>query len=281
MSEGADAGLVEAVGVDVPEFARTYEKFMQAMMKAAQGGAASLTPLGQTVRDFLGVEITSVDPVTEHYPAHQVVDLDFAAQHLVEVNGGELVGITGADRMHIDSFQEFLLQAHWGFETGPVSYTRVATGPRTDRRVVSIGLSMLRLNGTPLVALHRGANPRYGRDQYTLEVLCPDPAVVDDYLRLLAELMTAHSVLRGQVISFQPDYFDRHNPGSQLRFLERPEVSAAQVILPDGSGSGSPATSSASAPSGRPSRPPVSTSNEASCSTDRPAPGRRTWSGTC
>jgi len=41
-------------------------------------------------------------------------------------------------------------------------------------------------------------------------------------------------VLRGQVISFQPDKFDQHDAGSALRFLERPSVSAEQVILPDG-----------------------------------------------
>lgn len=219
---------------DVAEFAYTFSSFMEAMIRATQGGLNSLTPLGQAVQDFLGVELGTVDPVTEHYPQHQVVDLDYAAQQLVERNGGTVVGVTGADRMHVDSFQEFLMQSHWNYDVGPVGYTRIATGPTTDRRVIAIGISMQRLDGVPLVAMHRAANPRFGREQYALEVLCPEPAVVDRYLQLLTDLMTEHSVLRGQVISFAVDHFEHHDPGSTLRFLERPDVTAEQVILPDG-----------------------------------------------
>jgi hypothetical protein len=93
---------------------------------------------------------------------------------------------------------------------------------------------MLMLDGVSLAVMHRGANHRYGREEYTLEVLCPEPEVVDHYLSRLAELMSAHSVLRGQAISFSADHFERHDPGSKLRFLERPAVTASQVILPDG-----------------------------------------------
>jgi hypothetical protein len=126
------------------------------------------------------------------------------------------------------------MQSHWNYRVGPVSYARVATGPTTDRRVIMIGISMLQLDGVPLVAMHRAANKRFGRDEYALEMLCPEPAVVDRYLTLITELMTEHSVLRGQVISFQADHFEHHDPGSTLRFLERPDVTADQVILPDG-----------------------------------------------
>jgi ATP-dependent 26S proteasome regulatory subunit len=46
--------------------------------------------------------------------------------------------------------------------------------------------------------------------------------------------MAEHSILRGQVISFQRNDFDYHAPGSALTFLPRPTVTAEQVILPDG-----------------------------------------------
>jgi hypothetical protein len=136
--------------------------------------------------------------------------------------------------MHVDSFLEFLLDGGSGYDTGPVSYARVATGPRSDRRVISFGVSMFTFGGASLAVLHRASNRQYGRDSYTLEVLCPDPLVVDSYLARLRELMATHSVLRGQVISFQPDDFNYHDPGSGLRFLERPDVPAEQVILPTG-----------------------------------------------
>jgi predicted AAA+ superfamily ATPase len=221
--------------IDVNQFARAFQKFLQQMEKASEMGGDRLTPLGHTVTEFLGVDLNSVDPVAEEFVAHQVVDVDYAARRLVEENGGEVVGVTGSHRIHVDSFLEFLMQSHFAsFEAGPVSYTRVATGPKSDRRVISFGLSMLRMDDVPLAVLHRGANRHYGRENYTLEVLCPDVATVDRYLSRLRELMAAHSVLRGQVISFQPNNFDMHDAGNPLQFLQRPTVSAEQVILPAG-----------------------------------------------
>ncbi len=56
----------------------------------------------------------------------------------------------------------------------------------------------------------------------------------DGFLAAVRERMAQLSVLRGQVISFAPDDFSYHAPGSELTFLRRPEVSAEQVILPPG-----------------------------------------------
>lgn len=219
---------------DIAAFARTYQRFMEAMTREAGLGADQLTPLGRTVQDFLGVDLNTVDPVTEEFLPHQSVDVDWAAHRLMQESDGELTGVTGTHRVHVDTFLELLINPHLGFRAGPVSYTRVATGPASDRRVVSFGLSRYVLGGVPLIVLHRAANRQYGREMYTLEVLCPEPTVVDGYLHRLRELMAAHSVLRGQVISFQPDNFDMHDAGSSLRFLDRPEVRAEEVILPDG-----------------------------------------------
>jgi ATP-dependent 26S proteasome regulatory subunit len=41
-------------------------------------------------------------------------------------------------------------------------------------------------------------------------------------------------VLRGQIISFAKDNFSYHSAGAELTFLPRPDVSAEQVILPEG-----------------------------------------------
>jgi hypothetical protein len=219
--------------LDVNQFARSFQNFLEAMTQAA-GGGGRLTSLGETLRDFLGVEFNSVDPVTEEFLPHQAVDVDYAARRLVEEQKGELIGVSGPHRVHVDSFLEFLVHAHFQYEVGPVSYTRVATGPSSDRRVISFGVSMLRMDGVPLAVLHRAANRQFGRESYTLEVLCPESEVLDRYLSRLRDLMASQSVLRGQVISFQPDQFDQHDAGNALRFLERPSVSAEQVILPEG-----------------------------------------------
>ena len=117
---------------------------------------------------------------------------------------------------------------------GPVVYERRASGPDTDRRIVGLGFGEIQLEGVPLVWLQRAANPQYGRERYTVELLCPDRAVTDRFLARTHALMGELSLLRGQVVSFAPNPFDYHAAGAELTFLHRPDVSAEAVILPEG-----------------------------------------------
>lgn len=219
---------------EIAAFARRYTAFVEAMASAATGGPHSLSPLGERVAEFLGVPLSEVDPITEQFPPHQVVDLDLALEHLTAEHGGERIGVSGLHRAHLESFAEFLYRSHVSFEVGPISYTRVPAGPDRDRRVVAFGIALLRIDGVPLVWLQRGANRQYGREYYTVEVLCPELAVAERCLERLRTLMRELSVLRGQIISFHSDDFDYRGPGFGLRFLARPEVSAEDVVLPPG-----------------------------------------------
>jgi DNA polymerase III delta prime subunit len=88
--------------------------------------------------------------------------------------------------------------------------------------------------GVPLVWLQRAATPQFGRDRYTLELLCADPEVADRFLSNLRTRMGELTVLRGQIISFAGNAFDYSGAGSELTFLRRPPVSKDQVILPEG-----------------------------------------------
>ena len=74
----------------------------------------------------------------------------------------------------MDSFADYLTHTFGSsFGLGSVAYERKSTGPDTDRRVVRFGLGQVRIDGVPLMWLQRTAQPRYGRELYTLEVLCP------------------------------------------------------------------------------------------------------------
>ena len=64
--------------------------------------------------------------------------------------------------------------------------------------------------------------------------MSPNSETADRFLRELRETMARVSILRGQIISFATDAFSYHAPGAAMTFLPRPEVSADQVILPDG-----------------------------------------------
>jgi hypothetical protein len=176
----------------------------------------------------------AVEPVVESFLPHQVVDVDIAVESLLDELGGVRRGVLGQHRMHVDSFAELLTSRHGEARLGPVSYARERTGPDTDRRVVTYGMGELLLDGVPIVFLQRSAARHHGRERYTLELLSPDSAAADAFLHLLHDAMARLSTLRGQVISFAPDPFDYDGSGGDLRFLRRPDVSADQVVLPDG-----------------------------------------------
>ena len=218
---------------DLTEFASTFQRFLEAM--ANESHTSSLTEIGREVAEFLGVSLSEVDPLVETVPPHQVVDVDAALDRVRAEHGGRLIGVSGgAHRTGLDSFAEFLEQSHWNFRTGAVAYVRMPTGPDSDRRVVSFGITLVTIDDEPVVWLQRTPSPQYGREQFTLEVLARRPAVAEALLAQVRALMAEHSLLRGQVISFQRNEFDYHAPGGDLTFLRRPEVSADQVILPAG-----------------------------------------------
>ena len=220
---------------EIADFARSYHAFTEAMTKALEADASELTPLGEHVRDFLGVDPNSIEPVSENFPAHQVVDIDLALEALLAELAGTRHGIRGPNRGHVDSFADYLTHTFGSsFGLGSVAYERKSTGPDSDRRVVGFGLGQVRIDGVPLMWLQRTAQPRYGRELYTLEVLCPQAEVTEAFLARVRDLMAELSVLRGQVISFATNHFDYQEPGSDITFLRRPQVRADQVILPDG-----------------------------------------------
>jgi predicted AAA+ superfamily ATPase len=192
-----------------------------------------LSEIGRHVQSFLGVPLADVQPISETFPPHQVVDLDLALDSLITQYAGGRRGVAGSHRVHVDSFSEFLL-GMMGFRLGAVAYERRPTGPDSDRRVVAFGMGEIRFHGTPLVWLQRSASPQYGRDRYSLDVMCPDGDVTDRFLSELHQRMAELSILRGQVISFAADDFSYHAAGAKLTFLRRPEISAAEVILPEG-----------------------------------------------
>jgi hypothetical protein len=219
---------------EITAFARSYQAFQEAMARAAGAGGTELTPFGQHVQDFLGVPLHEVEPVTESFPPHQTIDVDLALEAVLAEHAGTRRGISGSHRDHVESLHDFLTDYFGSFAVGPVGFERKATGPDSDRRVVALGVGEVRIDGVPLIWLQRTASPRGGRIRYTLEVLCPNLATADRFLSQVRERMAQLSILRGQVISFVVNDFDYHEAGSDLTFLRRPQVSAEEVILPDG-----------------------------------------------
>ena len=219
---------------EVVAFARSYEAFTEAMTAAVEGERSGLTPVGEEIQAFLGVPLNEVEPVSESFPPYQTINVDLALESLLVEHGGTRRGVQGRDRGDADTIMDILTHAYVSFTAGPVSYERKATGPDTDRRVVSLGIAEITFRGAPLVWLQRTPQPRYGRGRYSLDVLSPDAQTADNFLAEVRERMAQLSLLRGQVISFAVHKFDFEDSGADLTFHPRPEVTADQVVLPEG-----------------------------------------------
>lgn len=192
--------------------------------------AVRRTPLGDTISEHLGADASQVAVVSESIADHRLVDADIALETLTGTHGS-LIGIGGGEQRLHQSFAELIANPYARFQPGPVDYSERASGPDSTRRVVAMGIWLLTFAGEPLAILQRAASPRSGRDSAALEIVANDHEVTDAFLRRLRELMIEKSVLRGQVLSFQPTQFGRE---AGATFLPRPRVSADEIVLADG-----------------------------------------------
>lgn len=193
--------------------------------------SAERTPLGDELSAHLGVDARELPVVFEAIADHRLVDADIALELLASESAARLIGVAGGEqRLHV-ALPDLVANPHFRFAPGAVDYAERATGPSSTRRVVSLGVWLLAHAGTPLVVVQRAALPQAGRTTATLEVMGADAEAVSRFIERLRALMIEHSVLRGQVLSFVPTEYGRE---AGATFLERPEVAASDIILPDG-----------------------------------------------
>jgi hypothetical protein len=213
-------------------FLETVRRFMDELVLVPRPQLETRTPLGDLVQDFLQTEVAALPLVTEDVPSHRLVDADVALDELGGDSASSVIGVTGGQQREHSSFPELLSSPFVKFAPGPVDYITGATGPDTERRVVSFGVRLLSVDGHRVAVLQRSARPEFGRNSARLEILAAEEDGAAALLRALRGLMLERSVLRGHVLSFSGNDF---GPGAAgVDFLVRPQVPASDVILPDG-----------------------------------------------
>jgi hypothetical protein len=224
----------ESAGFDETQsrFVETFRRFMDELINVPRSRDEKPTPLGQVVQEFLGSDIRSLPLVTESLPPHRLVDADLALEALAESADSRLLGVTGGQQREHSSLPELLNHSFAAFAPGPVDYVTSATGPDSQRQVVSFGLRLLTVGGHRVAVLQRSARPEFGFAAARLEILAADAAGSELLLTELRRLMQERSVLRGQVLSFTANEHG-HGVGGAT-FLPRPKVAAADVVLSPG-----------------------------------------------
>lgn len=214
------------------DFLKDLHRLVQRLNRMPEAEDAPLTPLGERVADHLGADPTGLPMVSESVPPHRLVDLDLALDALAG-DDAEVLGLRGGRHLRHEEFAGLLASPYARIQPGPVEYVSVPTGPDTSRQTKSTALHLFRVDGMPVAALQRAADPQTGRETATLDVVAASPEVASGLLAEVRRLMAELSVVRGNVVSFARGEFGHHGIG-KMTFLERPTVTADQVILPDG-----------------------------------------------
>ena len=117
------------------------------------------------------------------------------------------------------------------FPAGSVEYAEAPVGP--GRTLACIDFAVLIINSPrgPLAAfLHRGEqNPFQRASDIELQIAAADRALAEELIADLRALIERHDVYRGQVITVESS-----PEGTRLVFVQRPEMDAGELVLPDG-----------------------------------------------
>ncbi len=200
-------------------------------MPAPSGGS----PLSAALREHLGREPHLLAVVSAPVPPHRLVDADIALSEVADADpDASMIGVAGDARHHM-SFGDLLQSVHGpSASVGQVDYDRMPTGPGPDdqRQVVTSGIRLFHFDGRPVAVRQQGANPQFGRETGSLEVLSEDRELSDALMARVQALMDERSVIRGQVVTFGSDPYGPALAG--VSFVARPTVDAASVVLPPG-----------------------------------------------
>ena len=215
----------------VTEFARAFQRFAEAMSRAAQADVVS--PLRTLLDRHLGVDSSTLSVVSTAFPSYDHVNLQVAMTAFLAKSGRshELVGLTGQQR-HYSSLSDLLETAHMvGVSIGAPDFVRFATGPTTSLDCVQFGLYLIEDRGTRLAIMMRGPSEHGDQPGVNIELLCADTAHVASVVEEIGHLMVEHNVFRRQVIAFGETEMGHRGIG-MLVFYPRPRMSPDELILP-------------------------------------------------
>jgi cell division protease FtsH len=218
-------------GIDLPAFAKAFTRLMEEVHRVAPREQASR--LARSIKSHLGVDPAPLPIVEEGFADSDHPNVQLAMERLA-AEGGEwkLLGLP-VDVLHWSGFGLSNLaspvQHGPSFEAVAPAYVNVPIGVDETLPCVTIGIWLLRHEGTPLVVLTSLGDPHHGSSGLKVEVMC---AARDDAVSCLARLRAlAHelNVYRGKVLSFNFSEWGAFG----LEFHRLPQLTRDDLILPE------------------------------------------------
>ena len=202
----------------------------------AQARADERPTFRSIVGDHLECRVEDLPITEEVWPGYEHVNVQSALDTWLAGAGREhrIVGLT--DYRHRGQFGlgDLLgdgVHALHGPRPGGITRVARASGPSgATRECLRSALVLVEEGEDRLAALVRGPDHEMDNNGTRVEVVATDDEVVRRFTATLRRLVVEQNVYRGHVVSFGNDMFGER--GSLLRFVERPEVSDAELILP-------------------------------------------------
>jgi GNAT superfamily N-acetyltransferase len=232
------AGSDGQAGLDPrPELADVARLARRLVQRAVSVARAEDAPAQRLLRDHLGPAAATVPVVGGAWPAYDHVNVQAGLDAWL-ADGGRahhLAGLTGFRHTEFglaDLTQPGSCCDQLG--VGSVATSALSAGPdgRT-RACVQCGLYLVDDEGTRFALLLRGPEDRGPSEEVSLEVAAAEQAAAPRVLSEIRQLAVDRNVFRGHVITFGGEVFGRgRDRGAMLRFLDRPQLDRAEVVLP-------------------------------------------------
>jgi hypothetical protein len=213
--------------------------------------ASALVALVETAKDRIRAEgrSTLVDKISAHVgcPLAEILTVGMEAGSWEHVNlqrgvdaylaehspDAEWFGVSGPGRGHQDVIEMLAAAERLGtYQLGSVDYSTVAVGPDDVTEAVQLGLvATVAPDGAPVVLSLRGPSERHPMPNCSMQILAAQRESATAVRDRIDELMRQHNAFRGAVLQLD---MNEHRGNELLSFLVRPELTADQVVLPDG-----------------------------------------------
>jgi hypothetical protein len=220
---------------ELPEPADVLRLARRLLHRVVQAARAEDEPVRRLLIGHLGPDAGSMPVVSGSWQGYDHINLQVGLEAWVSKRGRAhtLVGLTGFRRGDLGLAD--LMQpgaGHDGIGVGSVVMTALPAGPGGQTRAcVQCGLYLVNDGDTRLALLLRGPDDGDSDGQASLEVACADQAAAQRVIDEVRGLALARNVFRGQVVAFGGEMFG-HGQDRTLRFLDRPHLDRASVVLP-------------------------------------------------
>jgi cell division protease FtsH len=188
-------------------------------------------PVTAALLEHLGEGAKDLPILVEEFQGWDLPNLQLGLEAAFSRSGWEheVVGLTG-EHYHGLGLGDLLSGSDWIPSLGSPTYVNAPVGPTLTMPCLAYGLVLAGSPEGPLALFVHRRERGFGGMQLAVEGVAPREGAVGRLFADLRALMDEHDVYRGQVLTVK---MDPHG-GGDIVFLERPELSSDELVLPDG-----------------------------------------------